>query len=70
MALRFEPRGVIPATLLAFDAELQIDEPESRRHLRHVAAVGLSSATRVGEKIASATQGVAGRLRLHRVGQY
>ncbi len=46
MALRFEPRGVIPATLLAFDADLQIDEPESRRHLRHVAAVaGLSAIT-------------------------
>ena len=46
MPLDFEPRGVIPATLLAFDSDLQIDEADSRRHLRHVAAVdGLSAIT-------------------------
>ena len=44
--MKFEPKGVIPATLLAFDADLQIDEAESRRHLRDVAAVaGLSAIT-------------------------
>ena len=35
----FEPRGVIPATLLAFDDDYAIDEPATRRHLRDVAAV-------------------------------
>lgn len=40
----FKPRGVIPATLLAFDDNFEIDERESRRHLRHVSAVrGLSA---------------------------
>lgn len=32
---RFVPEGVIPATLLALTADLEIDEGESRRHLRH-----------------------------------
>jgi len=32
------PAGVIPATLLAFHDDLSIDEGESLRHLRHVAA--------------------------------
>jgi 4-hydroxy-tetrahydrodipicolinate synthase len=42
----FEPRGVIPATLLAFRDDLSIDEGETRRHLAHVAAVrGLSAIT-------------------------
>lgn len=33
----FEPRGVIAATLLAFNRDLEIDEAESRRHLKFVA---------------------------------
>ena len=37
MPLEFYPRGVIPATLLAFDTDLEIDEGESRRHLQYVA---------------------------------
>lgn len=38
--------GVIPATLLAFGTDLEIDEAASRRHLRHVAATdGLSAIT-------------------------
>lgn len=39
MALPFEPRGVMPATLLAFDEALRIDEADTRRHLRDVASV-------------------------------
>lgn len=40
------PGGVIPATLLAFNEDLSIDEAETRRHLRHVAGVkGLSAIT-------------------------
>lgn len=43
---RFEPSGVIAATLLAFHEDLSIDEPESRRHLRFVAsAKGLAAIT-------------------------
>jgi 4-hydroxy-tetrahydrodipicolinate synthase len=42
----YEPRGVIPATLLAFHEDLSIDEAETRRHLRHVAGVrGISAIT-------------------------
>ena len=42
----YSPRGVIPAVLLPFDAELAIDEPAFRRHLRDVAAVeGVSAIT-------------------------
>ncbi len=38
--------GVIPATLLAFDDDMMIDEAASRRHLRDVAATeGLSAIT-------------------------
>ncbi len=38
--------GVIPATLLAFDNDMMIDEAASRRHLRDVAATeGLSAIT-------------------------
>jgi 4-hydroxy-tetrahydrodipicolinate synthase len=38
--------GVIPATLLAFREDLSIDEAETRRHLRHVAATrGISAIT-------------------------
>lgn len=43
---RFEPGGVIAATLLAFHEDLSIDEVESRRHLRFVAGTeGLSAIT-------------------------
>lgn len=42
----YVPHGVIPATLLAFNEDLSIDDGETRRHLRHVAAVkGLSAIT-------------------------
>src|SRR5215475_11856918 len=40
------PHGVIPAVLLPFDADLAIDEPAFRRHLRDVAATpGISAIT-------------------------
>ena len=40
------PQGVIPACLLPFDSELNIDEAAYRKHLRDVAAVaGLSAIT-------------------------
>lgn len=43
---RFQPGGVIAATLLAFHEDLSIDEAESRRHLRFVAGTeGLSAIT-------------------------
>ena len=35
----FEPRGVIPATLLAFNEDFSIDEKSTRNHLRDVANV-------------------------------
>lgn len=42
----YEPAGVIPATLLAFNDDLSIDERETRRHLAHVARnSGLSAIT-------------------------
>jgi 4-hydroxy-tetrahydrodipicolinate synthase len=42
----YEPRGVIPACLLPFDDDLQIDEAAYRKHLRDVtAARGLSAIT-------------------------
>ena len=42
----FEPRGVIPATLLPFHEDLSIDEPAYRAHLRDVAAVdGIAAIT-------------------------
>ena len=42
----YQPKGVIPATLLAFNDDLSIDEKETRRHLSHVAATrGLSAIT-------------------------
>jgi 4-hydroxy-tetrahydrodipicolinate synthase len=42
----YSPRGVIPAVLLPFDADLAIDEPAFRKHLRDVAAIdGLSAIT-------------------------
>lgn len=45
-ATRFEPSGVIAATLLAFHEDLSIDEAESRRHLRFVAGTeGLAAIT-------------------------
>lgn len=46
MAQEFEPAGVIPATLLAFHDDFSIDEPETRRHLMHVAGTaGISAIT-------------------------
>ncbi|MGH7210257.1 MAG: dihydrodipicolinate synthase family protein, partial [Acetobacteraceae bacterium] len=45
-AQQFQPAGVIPATLLCFDADLAIDEPATRRHLAQVAATpGLAAIT-------------------------
>ncbi len=42
----YTPQGVIPATLLAFNEDLSIDENATRRHLRDVAAVeGISAIT-------------------------
>ena len=42
----FVPSGVIPATLLALRDDLSIDEGETRRHLRHVAATrGIAAIT-------------------------
>lgn len=42
----YVPHGVIPATLLALHDDLSIDEADTRRHLRHVAATpGLSALT-------------------------
>ncbi len=42
----FEPRGVIPATLLAFNEDFTINEKESLRHLNHVANTrGISAIT-------------------------
>jgi 4-hydroxy-tetrahydrodipicolinate synthase len=42
----YAPRGVIPAVLLPFDADLAIDEPAFRKHLRDVAGVeGISAIT-------------------------
>lgn len=38
---RFVAEGVIPATLVAFDDDFGINVAESRRHLRHVANVGV-----------------------------
>ncbi len=44
---RFVAEGVIPATLVAFDDDFEINVAESRRHLRHVANVGGLSAITV-----------------------
>ena len=42
----FVPHGVIPAVLLPFHADLSIDEPNFRAHLRDVGSVqGLSAIT-------------------------
>ncbi len=42
----FEPAGVIPATLLAFNTDMSIDEAETRRHLTHVAGTrGITAIT-------------------------
>ena len=44
--LPFQPRGVIPACLLPFDADLAIDEAGLRAHLNDVAAVeGITAVT-------------------------
>ncbi len=46
MPERFIPRGVIPAVLLPFDSELEIDEAAYRSHLRDILAVaGISALT-------------------------
>ena len=45
-AMKYEPKGVIPACLLPFHPDLSIDEASYRKHLRDVAAVrGLSAVT-------------------------
>lgn len=42
----FEPKGVIPATLLALNEDMSIDEVSSRRHLADCALVdGVSAVT-------------------------
>ena len=42
----YVPHGVIPATLLALHEDYSIDEADTRRHLRHIAATpGLSAIT-------------------------
>ena len=42
--VKFVARGVIPATLIAFDWDYAVDQKNSLKHLRHVAAtVGLLS---------------------------
>ena len=42
----YSPRGVIPATLLAFNDDYSINDKETTRHLRHVASVpGLNAIT-------------------------
>jgi len=55
----FVPQGVIPAVLLPFHADLSIDEPSFRAHLRDIAAVqGLSAITvnAHSTEVASCTQ--------------
>ena len=43
---QFDARGVIPACLLPFDADLEIDEPAYRRHLSDLAGVdGITAIT-------------------------
>ena len=45
-AVGYEPQGVIPAALLPFHADLSIDEPAFRAHLRDLAAVeGVTAVT-------------------------
>ena len=44
--VKFVARGVIPATLIAFDWDYAVDQKNSLKHLRHVAATdGLSAIT-------------------------
>lgn len=46
MPAPFQPQGVIPACLLPFDAQLEIDESAFRQHLRHLASVeGIAAIT-------------------------
>jgi len=46
MPIPFDPQGVIPACLLAFESDFSIDERWSRKHLSDLAAVdGLSAIT-------------------------
>ena len=42
---QFDPKGVIPACLMPFDAHLEIDEPAYRRHLSDLASVDGVTAT-------------------------
>jgi len=43
---QFDPTGVIPACLMPFDSELEIDEPAYRRHLSDLASVeGITAIT-------------------------
>lgn len=43
---QFDPTGVIPACLMPFDAQLEIDEPAYRRHLSDLAGVeGITAIT-------------------------
>jgi 4-hydroxy-tetrahydrodipicolinate synthase len=43
---KFEPRGVIPACLMPFNADMSIDEPGYRAHLKDIASVaGISGIT-------------------------
>jgi 4-hydroxy-tetrahydrodipicolinate synthase len=44
--VQFDPRGVIPACLMPFDADLEIDECAYRRHLSDLAGVeGINAIT-------------------------
>jgi 4-hydroxy-tetrahydrodipicolinate synthase len=51
-SIPFDPRGVIPACLLPFTRDLEIDEPAFRRHLSDLAAVeGISAITVNGHAV-------------------
>ncbi len=46
---QFDPRGVIPACLMPFDSDLEIDEAAYRRHLSDLAGVdGIAAITANG----------------------
>ena len=45
--IKFVARGVIPATLIAFDQDYAVDQKNSLKHLRDVAATGGLSAITV-----------------------
>lgn len=43
---KFDPKGIIPACLMPFDSDLEIDEPAYRRHLSDLAGVdGVTAVT-------------------------